>query len=302
MKLKTLGEDAAVARLLRGLPHYGKGRDVICGPGDDCAVIGTRRSKMWRLLKTDCVIEGVHFAQEAAPEKIGWKALARAVSDIAAMGGRPEHALVTLAISPEEELERALGIYAGLGKCARKYGVAIVGGETARSPGGVFISVMVSGRVERRGCVFRSGGKAGDRVFVTGRLGGSLGGRHLVFQPRVKEGCWLAGHFKIHAMMDLSDGLGADLPRLARASGCGYRLDEAAVPVNRGCTVEQAISDGEDYELLFAVAPRDAERLQTAWKRKFPRLTLTEIGELTPASPTALGKKKASLHGYDHFA
>ena len=117
------------------------------------------------------------------------------------------------------------------------------------------------------------------------------------FQPRVEEGRWLASHFKIHAMMDLSDGLGADLPRLARASGCGFRLDESAVPVNRGCTVEQAISDGEDYELLFAIAPRDSEPLRVLWKRKFPRLALTEIGELT-----AVSRKKISLHGYDHFA
>jgi thiamine-monophosphate kinase len=297
MKLKALGEDAVVARLLTELPGLCQGRDVIRGAGDDCAVIGKPRAKMWRLLKTDCVIEGVHFAPDAAPEKIGWKALARAVSDIAAMGGQPEHALITLAISPEEELERAAGIYAGLGKCARKYGITIVGGETARSPGPMFISVMVSGTVERRACVFRSGGKAGDRVFVTGRLGGSLGGRHLEFEPRVEEGRWLAHEFRIHAMMDLSDGLGADLPRLARASGCGFRLEEAAVPVNRGCTVDQAISDGEDYELLFAIAPRDAKRLPMAWKRKFPRLALTEIGELTAST-----KKKASLHGYDHFA
>jgi thiamine-monophosphate kinase len=296
MKLKALGEDAAVARLLRGLPG---GRDVIRGPGDDCAVIGTPRARTWRLLKTDCVIEGVHFRPGEAPEKIGWKALARALSDIAAMGGRPRHALITLAISPEEEMALAAGIYAGLGKCARKYGIAIVGGETARSPGPMFISVMVSGEVARRACVFRSGGTPGDRVFVTGRLGGSLDGRHLVFQPRVEEGHWLAGGFRIHAMMDLSDGLGMDLPRLAWASRCGFRLDEKALPVNAGCTVEQAIADGEDYELLFAIAPKDAERLRVLWKRKFPRLRLTEIGELT-ACPAAA--KKRFHHGYDHFA
>jgi thiamine-monophosphate kinase len=296
MKLKALGEDAAVARLLRGLPS---GPDVIRGPGDDCAVIGTPRAKTWRLLKTDCVIEGVHFRPEEAPGKIGWKALARAVSDIAAMGGRPRHALITLAISPEEEMERAAGIYAGLGKCARKYGIAIVGGETARSPGPIFISVMVSGEVARQACVFRSGGTPGDRLFVTGRLGGSLGGRHLVFQPRVEEGCWLASGFRIHAMMDLSDGLGMDLPRLAWASGCGFRLDERALPVNPGCTVEQAIADGEDYELLFAIAPKDAERMRILWKRRFPRVRLTEIGELT-GRPVAAEKKLR--HGYDHFA
>jgi thiamine-monophosphate kinase len=165
----------------------------------------------------------------------------------------------------------------------------------------MFISVMLSGEVERHLCVFRDGGKAGDRLFVTGRLGGSGAGRHLTFEPRVEEARWLTRHFQLHAMMDLSDGLGADLPRLARASGCGWRLDEAVIPLNAGCTARQGISDGEDYELLFALAPREAYRLQILWPRKFPGLPLTEIGELTDAAP-ARGKKKASLHGYDHFA
>jgi len=212
------------------------------------------------------------------------------------MGGRPLHALITLAISPEADLKRAVAVYAGLGKCAAKYGIAIVGGETARSPGPMFISVMLSGDVERRRCVFRSGGRAGDRLFVTGRLGGSQAGRHLIFEPRVEEARWLARHFPLKAMMDLSDGLGADLPRLARASGCGFRLEETALPLNAGCTTAQALSDGEDYELLFALPPREAARLQIRWPRKFPKLPLTEIGELT-AAPAA---KKT--HGYDHFA
>jgi len=300
MKLKAMGEDAVVAALLRGVPA---GRGVIRGPGDDCAVIGSPCAKYWRLLKTDCVIETVHFLPNDAPEKIGWKALARAISDIAAMGGRPQQALITLAISRDQELRRATGIYTGLRKCARTYGVAIVGGETARSPGPMFISVMLSGEVERHRCVFRSGGEPRDRLFVTGRLGGSLAGRHLTFEPRDEEARWLAQRFRIHAMMDLSDGLGSDLPRLAQASGCGFRLDEGALPLNPGCTVAEGISDGEDYELLFALAPREAERLRILWPRKFPRLELTEIGILTaPGDSKSPGRGKKKLHGYDHFA
>jgi thiamine-monophosphate kinase len=295
MKLRGLGEEAVLAALLRGLPGA---PGVVRGPGDDCAVIGRPRARTWGLLKADCVIEGIHFLPCDAPAKIGWKAMARAVSDIAAMGGTPLYALVTLAIAPEEELDRAKGIYAGLRKCAHRHGVAIVGGETARSPGPVFISVALTGEVPRKHCVFRSGGKPGDRLFVTGRLGGSIGGWHLEFRPRVEEAQWLAGQFPIHAMMDLSDGLGADLPRLARASGCGYRLEETALPVRDGCTAAQAIADGEDYELLLAVAPGDAARLQAAWARKFPRLTLTQIGELTARGARSNRQK----HGYDHFA
>jgi len=298
MKVGGIGEDKLVATLLKGLPGA---RDVVRGPGDDCAVIGFPQGKRWRLLKTDCVIEGIHFRPGEDARKIGWKALARAVSDIAAMGGRPLHALVTVAISPSTELKRAVAIYAGLKKCAARYGIAIVGGETARSPGPMFISVTLSGEVERRQCVFRSGGRPGDRLFVTGRLGGSLAGRHLIFQPRVEEALWLTRHFQLHAMMDLSDGLGADLPRLAQASGCGYLINEGSLPLNPGCKPKQALSDGEDYELLFALAPRDAARLQILWPRKYPKLPLTEIGGLTEPQAKA-PKKSKSLHGYDHFA
>jgi len=303
MKLKEMGEEAVVAALLRGLPGA---PDVIRGAGDDCAVIGSRRAKLWQLLKTDCVIETVHFRPSDPAETIGWKALARAVSDIAAMGGRPRHALITLAISPEQDFKRATGIYAGLRKCAGDYGIAIVGGETSRSPGPMFISVMLTGEVERHRCVFRSGGQPGDRLFVTGRLGGSLAGRHLKFEPRVEEARWLAQRFTVHAMMDLSDGLGADLPRLARAGNCGFVFDENLLPLNPGCTAKQAVSDGEDYELLFALPAKEAARLKILWPRKFPRLPLTEIGQLTaPAGATPVAasrKKKPKLHGYDHFS
>jgi len=297
MKLRGMGEDKLLATLLRGLPL---GRDVVRGPGDDCAVTGHARAKTWQLLKTDCVIEGIHFRPREDARKIGWKAMARTISDIAAMGGKPLHALVTLAISPDAELSRAQGVYEGLRKCADRYGVAIVGGETARSPGPLFISVTLTGEVERRACVFREGGKPGDRIFVTGRLGGSLRGRHLTFEPRLEEGRWLARRFQVHAMMDLSDGLGADLPRLARASGCGFRIVEARLPLNEGCTARQAISDGEDFELLLALPPREAERLQILWPRKFPALPLTEIGELIE-KPSA-GKRGKLKDGYDHFA
>ena len=294
MKLRGLGEAKLLAALLRGAPPA---RDLIRGPGDDCAVIGRPRAKLWQLLKTDCVIEGVHFLPGDDPRKIGWKALARAVSDFAAMGGRPLHALITLAISPEEELKRATGVYAGLKRCAAKFGIGIVGGETARSPGPMFISVALSGEVERRFCVFRSGGRPGDRLLVTGRLGGSIAGRHLTFEPRLEEGRWLAREFKVRAMIDLSDGLGADLPRLARASGCGFRLDESALPLNPGVTAKQAISDGEDYELLFALPPRAAAKLQREWPRQFPKTRLTEIGELTRSR-----RRAKRPDGYDHFA
>lgn len=298
MNLRALGEDKVVAALLRELPAFPPGGHVILGPGDDCAVIGSPRDKVWQLLKTDCVIESVHFRREEDAAKVGWKALARPISDMAAMGGQPCHALVTLAAPPETDLKWATKLYSGLRKCAEKFGVLIVGGETARSPGPLFISVALTGQVERRFCISRSGCAPGDRLFVTGRLGGSLAGRHLTFSPRVEQAGWLVRKFKIHGMMDISDGLAADLPRMARASNCGFHLDEASLPLNPDCTAGNALSDGEDYELLFALSSRDARDLPGQWKKQFPRLRLTEIGELT-AKPG--GKEGESLHGYDHF-
>jgi thiamine-monophosphate kinase len=294
-RLAELGEDRLVKRLTRSLPTLA---NVVHGPGDDCAVIGGPRDRVWQLLKTDCVIEGIHFTRDIEPKRVGWKALCRAISDIAAMGGEPAHALLTIALPLDLELPWIDAFYAGVRKAARQYRVAIAGGETARSPGPIFINVALTGMVERRQCILRSGGKPGDAIYVTGRLGGSLSGRHLDFVPRVIEARWLANLFRPHAMMDLSDGLGADLPRLAAASACGYRLQRELIPTNAGASTDQAISDGEDYELLFAIAPSMRTRLESAWHRKFPRLPLTRIGELIHPSHT---RKPNTVRGFDHF-
>ena len=295
--LADLGENRIVAALIRRLAL---GEDVRAGAGDDCAVIGRPRDARWQLLKTDVVIEGVHFLPEEDPARVGWKALARAVSDIAAMGGSPGHALITLAARPETTVSRVEALYAGLRKAARKFGISIVGGETSTSPGPLFLNVALTGWVARTQCVFRSGGKPGDALYATGRLGGSIRGKHLDFMPRLAEARWLTAHFKIHAMMDLSDGVGADLSRLADASRCDFELLHDCLPLTPGCTAAQAIADGEDYELLFALASRDAATLESAWRKRFPRLPLTRIGSLTklpskiPGSPV--------LTGHDHFA
>jgi thiamine-monophosphate kinase len=295
--LADLGENRVVATLTRQLALGG---DVRAGAGDDCAVIGRPKDARWQLLKTDAVIEGIHFLPEEDPARVGWKALARAVSDIAAMSGTPAHALITLAARPETMVGQIEALYAGLRKAARKFGVSIVGGETSRSPGPLFLNVALTGWVERARCVFRSGGRPGDALYVTGRLGGSIRGKHLDFMPRLAEARWLTAQFKIRAMMDLSDGVGSDLPRLAAASRCGFELLQERLPCTAGCTVAQAVSDGEDYELLFAIAPRDAAALEPAWRKQFARLPLTRIGSLTkPRSKTRPAK---SSGGHDHFS
>ena len=297
-RLCDLGEDRVVAELTRKLALAA---DVRVGAGDDCAVIGVPRATRWQLLKTDVVIEGVHFLPDEDLRRVGWKALCRAISDIAAMGGEPAHALVTVAAPTAMEMARLLALYEGLRKAAHRFGVSIVGGETARSPGPLFINVALTGSVLRTRCVLRSGGRAGDVLFVTGRLGGSIRGKHLDFTPRLMEARWLAAHFKIRAMMDISDGLAADLPRLGAASRCGYVLDESSIPKNPCCDLAAALGDGEDYELLFAISPRDADALPAAWKRQFSKLPLTRIGALTTKSE--IGNRKSKIpHGHDHFA
>ena len=297
MKLRGYGEDRLVAELTRALIL---GADVRVGAGDDCAVIGRPRDARWQLLKTDVVVEGVHFSRSDDPRRVGWKALCRALSDIAAMGGVPAHALVTLAVSPEEEVGYVKALYAGLRRAAAKFDVSIVGGETSRSPGPLFLDIALSGWVERSRCVLRSGGQPDDVLYVTGRLGGSRAAKHLDFTPRLTEARWLTAHFRPSAMMDLSDGLAADLPRLAKASRCGSILDEEKVPRTPGATLAQALGDGEDFELLFSIAPKRAAKLEAAWRSKFSRLPLTRIGMLTAFQLSSFSSQLSD--GFDHFA
>jgi thiamine-monophosphate kinase len=295
MKLGGVGEDRLLAQLLPGLS---RNRSVVLGAGDDCAVVRFPRQDNFQLLKTDCVVEGVHFTAASPPASVGWKAMARPLSDFAAMSGVPQFALVALILPAEKTLAWTKKVYGGLEKAARAFQVAIVGGETSSSNGPAVISVSLAGFVEKNRWVGRGGGKAKDELFVTGRLGGSLRGRHFNFAPRIEEARWLTKNFPIHAMMDVSDGLGADLPRLAHASGVEFEVDEAAIPRQRGCSVAQAISDGEDYELLFAISPEHGASLKKRWRRRFPKLSLTRIGRLS--SPLVIRHSKLPP-GYVHF-
>ena len=290
-----LGEDRLLDQLLPNLPGN---RSVLLGAGDDSAIVKSGERGQLQLLKTDCLVENIHFTKKERPEWVGWKAMARPLSDFAAMSGVPQFALVTLIVPSQTTLAWVKKMYRGLEKAAHTFEVAIVGGETSNIKGPVVISVTVTGFVEKGRWVSRAGGKASDELFVTGRLGGSLSGRHLEFVPRVVESRWLTKNFRIHAMMDLSDGLGADLPRLSRASGVGFELDEAALPLNPGCTTKQAISDGEDYELLFAISPRHSSRLQKSWRKKFPKLLLTRIGRLNSRIEI---RDSRFPRGYVHF-
>lgn len=294
--LANIGEDELIRRLTRGLAFD---RSVIAGPGDDCAVIHAPPAGRHLLFKTDAVVEHIHFLRETPPRLIGRKALSRVISDIAAMGGQPAHALVTLVVRRATELSFVEELYAGIREAAAPFGVNIVGGETSRGDTMV-VSISLLGHVAAARWSGRRGGQAGDVLFVTGRLGGSIKGRHLDFTPRVKEGQWLVKKFSVHAMMDISDGLARDLPRLADASGLGFVIQEEALPCTPGCTPEQAWGDGEDYELLFAVSPRTVARLEKQWHHAFPDIPLTAIGTLVPRDEGVTPSFQS--RGWDHFA
>ena len=294
MNLRQLGEDRLIEKFVSHLP---RGQDVMTDAGDDCAVVRISGKHNLLLLKTDCVIEGVHFLRKSPPIAVGWKAMMRPLSDFAAMSGLPQFALITLIVPPTTKVSWTTNLYRGLRKAAAEFDVSIVGGETSATTGPATISVSVAGVVEGNRWTARSGGKTNDELFVTGRLGGSAKGGHLRFRARIDESRWLTEHFPIHCMMDLSDGLGADLPRLAHASNLSFEIEENTIPRNRGCTIQQAINDGEDYELLFSISPKRSKSLTRQWRKRFPNLPLTRIGRFTPKSKF----RNPTWKGYVHF-
>src|SRR2546423_720063 len=281
MKLRNLGEDRLLNLLLAGLSL---GKAVAVGPGDDCALVAIHDRRKLLVLKVDCVVEGVHFLRGTSASDVGWKAMMRPLSDFAATSAVPQFALITVIVPEQTKVAWIKELYGGLRRAARRFDVSIVGGETSSTPGEIAISTSVIGFVEKHRAVSRRGGKPGDDLFVSGRLGGALRQKHLQFIPRIVESRWLTENFSIHAMMDLSDGLGADLPRLAKASRVGFTVEMEKLPVARGATIDDAISEGEDYELLFAVSRRDRNSLEREWREEFPKLPLTRIGRLNPKS------------------
>lgn len=294
--LRDIGEDRLIERLVALVPQE---PGAAAGPGDDCAVVdyGLGHDTLG-LLKTDALVAGVHFTAGAAARAVGWKAIARVVSDFAAMGGRAERFLTTVALPPETRVAWVEELYLGMGDGLRACHGVLAGGETSRVPPGsaAVISVAATGSVERGHLVLRSGGRPGDVLFVTGTLGGAGLGKHLAFTPRVDAALWLAAQWKPSAMMDLSDGLARDLPRLAAASNCGYRVDRSALPCTAGCSADEALGDGEDYELLIAMHPGRVPGLQPAWAAAFPHLPLTAVGELAESHATT-----PLAGGWDHF-
>ncbi|MDD5437122.1 MAG: thiamine-phosphate kinase, partial [Candidatus Omnitrophica bacterium] len=215
--LKNIGEIGLIERIAGKVR---RDRSVVKGIGDDTAVIKWTEGK-YLLFTCDMTIEDVHFRRRrATPFQIGWKALGRNISDIAAMGGVPRYALVSIGLDPRLPVSFAEGIFAGMDALAKKFRINIVGGDTSRS-GKLVIDVSLIGEVENPRLALRSGAREGDAIFVTGFIGGSIKGRHLGFTPRLNEARALVKNFKINSMIDISDGLLLDLGRVLEASGAG---------------------------------------------------------------------------------
>lgn len=283
------------------------------GIGDDCAVVPSSGRPM--LITTDPVIHGQHFDDTVPARAVGAKLLKRNLSDIAAMGGRPVAAVLSLALAPETDARWLRDFYRGLAAAARTFRVRIVGGDITQGPRGFFGAFLtLHGEAAGSRAVTRSGARAGDALYVTGSLGGSLLGHHYKFTPRLTEGAWLAQRTEVRAMMDLSDGLAKDLGSLT-PRGLAPALCGPAVPISRAAQrraaqtgaapLAHALSDGEDYELLIVVA-RDADRaaFERAWRTRFPSVPLSHIGGFVRAADRAALAGAVNLrdyNGYEHL-
>ncbi len=278
---RSTGEFAYIDWLRRRTPSNPR---VLVGPGDDAAVLGWTGASC--LVTTDMLLEGSCFRlAEAGPRLVGRKAMAVNLSDIAAMAGKPVAAVVGVGLPRQGGRALAEELYVGLREMADAFDAAIIGGDTNSWVGPLVISVTLLGEPHPRGPVCRSGAQPGDWLLVTGPLGGSILGKHLTFTPRVREAWSLRDVADLHAMIDISDGLAADVHHLCEESRCGAVLHANAIPVSDAALsmkdgrsgLEHALTDGEDFELAIAVPPAEGQRLVET--QPVGGITLVQVGK-----------------------
>lgn len=339
MRLSELGEEALIEHLVSKhlLPSAAADREgLVVGVGDDAAVLSIAGSGEHVIVTTDMLIEGVHFRLDwITPYELGWRSVAANISDIAAMGGTPTWTFVSIGLKPDTELSFVDELYRGMTECARLFGSEVVGGDTNSAQANSVISVTQMGRVEPDRVALRSTAQIGDRILVTGWLGDSVGGLELLLKhgpqkareisetlvyshmtptPRVSEARAAVGTRGVRAMMDLSDGLGADLPKLCKASAAGAVVHADKLPISDELrrvaeslgmsAIELAASGGEDFELLMTVAPEDVEHVIRAMG-EHTKTPVTEIGEIV-SGPVEIayrdGCRRPLAGGWEHFA
>lgn len=297
--VSALGEEKLIHAIRRWLGSASPRAPF--GIGDDCAVLPAAPTR--QLITVDPVIYPRHFDDAVPPRAVGAKLLKRNLSDLAAMGGRPTAAVLALTLDARTSLRWLEEFYRGLAACARRYRVPIVGGDIAQAEGTVAASLTLLGQAVGPRVVTRTGARLGDLICVTGTLGRSLpSGHHFRFAPRLAEGAWLARRPEVRAMMDLSDGLAKDL-RALTPRGAVPALRADALPLRAGADTRAALTDGEDYELVFALRrDTDLAAFTSDWRRAFPRTKLSMIGTFVrPDRRPADAIDLAALHGYEHL-
>jgi len=300
VKLSDLGEFGMINRIKKQVK---KSSSVIRGIGDDTAVVSISSEK-YLLLTTDMLLEGVHFTKKIPAKAIGHKAIATSISDIAAMGGNPQYAVVSLGVPASCSWQFVSGIYQGIKKTAKEFRMTIVGGDTVQSSK-IIINVALVGTVDKNHVIYRSGARKGDHIFVTGPLGKSLSSRwHYRFVPRITQAQYLVKRNKPTSMIDISDGLAADLGHILTESRVGAILEESFIPLRANANLNEALYDGEDFELLFTLPALQAQKLQSRVKNGY---LFYHIGKIVDRKEglqikTAKGVlKKIEVKGYMHF-
>ncbi len=334
MRLEELGEFGLIEKIKQLVGSESK--DLIVGIDDDAAAYRLSENQVL-LLTTDALIEGIHFNLDYFNfYQLGWRAMAVNLSDIAAMGGQADLALITLGLPSDLEVQAVEDFYRGIKTWTEKLSIEIAGGDTTKSPGPVFINMALIGHVESSRLTLRSGAKVGDLLYVTGTLGDAKAGmkvlqtmneesqkpfkeiirRHLTPEPRIDEARWLVENIKVHAMIDISDGLASEVHHICRLSHVGAQIWRSHIPLSRAVQqvaknfnedpVDYALYGGEDYEILFTVPSSEKQKLEKSFYQKFQK-SCYQVGTVVSAEEgiTILDRqgKKISLPfgGYKHF-
>lgn len=329
MQIEEWSEEGFIQHLLTQFAAEGN----VVGIGDDCAVIPAEGGRAW-LVTTDALVEGVHFLKEQiSPSDAGFKTVAVNVSDIAAMGGEPKYAFLTVAIPKHLDADWVREMVQGVKSACQQWNIQLLGGDTVGSKRDIFLNLTLMGSALQSHIKYRHGAKPGDLICVTGYLGDSGGGlkalqnhvthvpqklieAHFHPQPRPEEGMWLASHDDVHSMMDVSDGLNCDLRRLLAASHCGGMIEVTHLPISQELSglcaeqgwdaVELSLTGGEDYCLLFTMDPKAFESVQESFYQKFGK-PLYPIGEVTAQTDQLTYQKKGHdikmrLTDFQHWA
>jgi len=302
--MKTVGELGEIRTIRRLTSMLKPHPNLSIGAGDDCAVTHIPGSDQDQVFTTDPIIESVHFLPTDEPTQIGNKAAGRVLSDLAAMGAQPQWLLINVVAPASLEIDFLEKIYQGISTLSQRFGATLIGGDLAE--GSVLeLHLFGTGTLPAGSALLRSKAQVNDQIFTTGKLGGSRTGKHLNFTPRVEEGLFLRKLGWVHSMIDISDGLGSDLRHILRASNVGAILDANAIPYNH--SLESALFDGEDFELLFTLSPKNTKSLLHAWNQKF-KTPLYLIGTITnQTEQLKLKEKDGTIHliksnGFAHFS